>query len=85
MRPLPPRCRRCCAKRSRHCRANPKDDKFARALRRTYLEPAASQELAAEALGLPFSTYRSHLTAGIARVTEWLWRRELHGPDPDAG
>ena len=54
VRPLQPRCRPCCTKRSRHYRANPKDDKFARALRRTYLEPAASQGLAAEALGLPF-------------------------------
>ena len=62
-------------------RANPKDDKLARALRRTYLEPAATQEAAAEVLGLPFSTYRSHLTAGIGRVTEWLWRQELHGRD----
>jgi hypothetical protein len=62
-------------------RANPRDAKLHRALRRTYLEPAATQELAAERLGLPFSTYRYHLTGGIARVTEWLWRRELHGPE----
>jgi hypothetical protein len=60
-------------------RANPRDEKLYRALHRTYLEPAATQELAAELLGLPFSTYRYHLAAGIARVTEWLWRRELHG------
>jgi hypothetical protein len=59
--------------------ANPRDEKLYRALRRTYFEPAATQELAAEVLGLPFSTYRYHLTGGIARVTEWLWRRELHG------
>jgi hypothetical protein len=62
-------------------RANPRDEKLFRALRRTYFEPAATQELAAEQLGLPFSTYRYHLTTGIARVTEWLWRRELHGPE----
>jgi hypothetical protein len=62
-------------------RANPQDDKLYRALRRTYLEPAATQELAAELLGLPFSTYRYHLTTGVARVTEWLWRRELRGPE----
>ena len=62
-------------------RANPRDEKLYRALRRTYLEPAATQELAAELLGLPFSTYRYHLTTGIARVTAWLWRRELHGAE----
>jgi hypothetical protein len=62
-------------------RANPRDEKLYRALRRTYLEPAATQELAAEQLGLPFSTYRYHLTGGIARMTEWLWQRELHGPE----
>ena len=59
--------------------ANPTDEKLHRAIRRTYLEPAATQELAAELLGLPFSTYRCHLSGGIGRVTEWLWRRELHG------
>jgi hypothetical protein len=37
--------------------------------------------LAAELLGLPFSTYRYHLAGGIARVTESLWQRELHGPE----
>jgi hypothetical protein len=62
-------------------RTNPKDERLYRAIRRTYLEPAATQELAAEQLGLPFSTYRYHLTGGIARVTEWLWRRELDGPE----
>ena len=51
-------------------RGNPKDEKLYRALSRTYFEPAATQELAAEVLGLPFSTYRYHLTAGLGRVTE---------------
>jgi hypothetical protein len=37
------------------------------------------QEAAAERLGLPFSTYRRHLTTGVERVTGWLWQRELHG------
>ena len=58
---------------------NPKDEKFYRAIHRTYLEPAHTQELAAELLGLPFSTYRYHLTTGIARLTERLWQRELYG------
>jgi hypothetical protein len=61
-------------------RGNPRDEKLYRALQRTYFEPAATQERAAEVLGLPFSTYRYHLAGGVARVTEWMWRRELHGP-----
>jgi hypothetical protein len=61
-------------------RANPRDEKLYRAIHRTYLEPAATQELAAELLDLPFSSYRRHLTTGIARITASLWQRELHGP-----
>ena len=45
-------------------RANPRDEKLHRALARTYVRPARTQELAAEALGLPFSTYRRHLKRG---------------------
>jgi hypothetical protein len=60
-------------------RTIPRDRKLYRALERTYLEPAETQEAAAELLGLPFSTYRYQLTSGTARVTEWLWRLELEG------
>jgi DNA-binding protein Fis len=63
-------------------RASPKEEKFFRALEATYLTPAATQEQAAERLGLPFSTYRYHLTHGIRRLTDWLWQRELYGPQP---
>jgi hypothetical protein len=59
---------------------DPRDEAQQRALDRTYLRPAATQERAAEALGLPFSTYRRHLTRGIERVIGLLWERELHGP-----
>jgi len=62
-------------------RTSPKDEKLYRAIHRTYLAPAATQDLAAELLGLPFSTYRYHLSGGIARVVEWLWQRELDGPE----
>ena len=62
-------------------RADPRDAKLARALERTYLRPAPTQEAAAEVLGLPFSTYRRHLTRGVDRVVEWLWHRELYGPE----
>ncbi|MGE0823349.1 MAG: ATP-binding protein [Candidatus Binatia bacterium] len=59
-------------------RTTPKDDKLYRVLKRTYLEPAPTQEQAADLLGLPFSTYRYRLTNGIARVAAWLWQKELN-------
>lgn len=58
---------------------NPKDQKLHRALWHTFLDPAATQERAAEHLDLPFNTYRYQLAKGIERVTEWLWQRELDG------
>jgi hypothetical protein len=66
-------------------RTHPRDEKFYRALLHTYLEPAATQELASELLRLPFSTYRYHLNGAVNRVTEWLWQRELHGPESTGG
>jgi hypothetical protein len=54
-------------------------DKLQRALRRAYLEPAPSQERAAELLGLPLSTFRRHLDRAVAHVVEVLWRAELEG------
>lgn len=66
-------------------KANPKDEKLYRAIQRTYLEPAATQELAAELLDLPFSTYRRHLTAGLERITEWLWQREIQSLEGSLG
>lgn len=59
--------------------AHPRDDKLLRAVDRTYLRPAATQESAAAMLGLPFSTYRRHLTRGLARIVAWLWEREVYG------
>jgi hypothetical protein len=60
-------------------REHPRDDKLWRAVERTYVRPAATQERAAAALGLPFSTYRRHLTQGVDRVVGWLWDREVYG------
>lgn len=60
-------------------KTNPKDEKLYRVLERTYLEPAATQEVAAELLDLPFSTYRRHLKSGLERLCAWLWERELYG------
>jgi len=57
-------------------RGTPKDEKLYRALHRTYLQPATSQEAAAEALALPFGTYRSQLINATRRVTAFLWQRE---------
>ncbi|HKN45513.1 MAG TPA: hypothetical protein VJW23_16505, partial [Propionibacteriaceae bacterium] len=60
---------------------HPRDQRLYRALHRTFLNPAATQEQAADLLGLPFSTYRAHLREGTKRVTELLWQRELYGPE----
>ncbi|MGY1679302.1 AAA family ATPase [Geodermatophilus sp. SYSU D01176] len=59
--------------------ADPRDAKLHRAVATTYFRGVATQEAAAERLGLPFSSYRRHLAAGTARLTAWLWDRELHG------
>lgn len=58
---------------------DPRVGKPHRALDITYLRGAPTQEAAAERLGLAFSTYRRHLIAGIERISEDLWNRELHG------
>lgn len=56
---------------------DPRDDKLFRALDWTYLRTSRTQEAAAAALGLPFSTYRRHLRQGLDRVVAWMWQREL--------
>ncbi|NOK59582.1 MAG: ATP-binding protein [Chloroflexi bacterium AL-W] len=58
-------------------RATPNSMKFYRVLYHTYLQPAATQEQAAELLNIPFSTYRRHLKAGIQQIAEILWQQEL--------
>lgn len=58
--------------------ASPREIKLYQVLHRTYFNPAASQELAADALHLSFSTYRRYLKSGIARVTEMLWHKEIN-------
>src|SRR5262245_3254527 len=58
---------------------SPRDEKFYRALLYTYFQPSATQEAAAERLGLPFNTYRYHLARGTDRIVEWLWGLELTG------
>ena len=58
-------------------KSSPRDAAAFRALHRAYLQPAPSHEKAAELLSLPSSTFRRHLSAGVARLTEILWQEEL--------
>ena len=60
-----------------------RDQRLYRVLELTYLNPAPKQEAVADRLGLSFSTYRRHLTTGVDRLTEWLWRREQGAPDTE--
>lgn len=54
-----------------------REGKFYRALYHGYLHPAPTQERAAEAMDVPFSTYRRHLKEGVSLVANLLWKREL--------
>ena len=65
--------------------ANSRDQKLYRVLDLTYLNPAPKQEAAADRLGLPFSTYRRHLTAAVGRLTDWLWQQEQNPRSGAAG
>ena len=38
---------------------------------------------AAAALGLPFSTYRRHLSQATTRIVAWLWDGEVYGAAPE--
>lgn len=58
-------------------RGHPKEEKLYRVLTCTYFDPAPTQELAAEQLGLPFNTYRYQLAAAIRRMSGILWQREI--------
>ncbi len=62
--------------------ANPKTQKLYRVLWHTYFEPAPTQELAAELLDLPFSTYRYQLGKAVEQLVQWLWQQELYGVEP---
>lgn len=62
-----------------HLAQDPRSLPLRRVLDRTYLHPAPTQEAAAEALHLSFSTYRRHLAKATARLTDLLWSQELSG------
>lgn len=55
---------------------SPREAPYGRALRAAYLDPAPTQHLAAERVGVPFSTFRRHLGRGVDHVVDELWRRE---------
>ncbi|WP_301483292.1 hypothetical protein [Intrasporangium sp.] len=55
------------------------DAKAFRAVDRTYWHRCPSQEAAAQVLGLPFSTYRRHLSHGIELLSERLWNLDVYG------
>lgn len=59
--------------------ADPRSERLYRVIHRTFINPAASQEKAAEVLDLPFSTYRRYLARALERITAELWHRELYG------
>jgi hypothetical protein len=56
-------------------RADRLGEKLHQAVAMTFFEGAPTQEVAADRLGVPFSTYRRHLSRGLARVCELLWHR----------
>jgi hypothetical protein len=58
--------------------------KWHRALVTTYVKGSPTQQAAAHRLGLPFSTYRRHLTGAVQRVSDLLWQWELNGVPPEA-
>jgi hypothetical protein len=59
------------------------DRRAHRILHRAYLQPAATLERAAEALGLPSSTFRRHLGAATERLTDLLWDQEVEPGAPE--
>ncbi|MGW2952063.1 ATP-binding protein [Streptomyces eurythermus] len=66
-------------------RAQGGGEKYYRAVSQTYLTKGMpTQQAVAARLGLPFSTYRRHLTGGIARLSDALWRQEIYGAPASA-
>lgn len=57
--------------------ASPVDGKYHRVLYRTFVNPVGSQEKTADFLNMSFSTYRRYLQAGVQRMVELMWAREL--------
>lgn len=58
-------------------RGAPQGDRQYRALHGAFVDAAENQELAAERIGMAYSTFRRYLAAGVTRVVDELWSREL--------
>jgi hypothetical protein len=52
---------------------------------RTFLRPTVAQERIAEAMHVSFSTYRRHRDRAVAHIVEWMWEREIYGPERERG
>lgn len=63
---------------------SPRTTRSYRAVYHTYIEPAPTQEQAAELLDLPQSTYRRHLLAGIHNIQQLLWLKETSSSTSDS-
>jgi hypothetical protein len=60
-----------------HVGNEPRGTSWGRVLDRTFVHPAPTQEVAAEVLDLPFSTYRRHLGRAVERLADLLWAVEI--------
>jgi hypothetical protein len=58
---------------------DPADRRFHRAATAAYLQRTPTQAAAAIRLGLPFGTYRRHLTRAVELLCDHLWQAELFG------
>jgi len=56
---------------------DPRRGKVYKAIERTYIRPAGSQEQVSEMLGMPYSTFRRHLSNGVSEIVSDLWQREI--------
>ncbi len=56
---------------------SPREEPYFNAIHAACLKPAPTHALAAERIGVPFSTFRRHLGRGIDHVARELWLREI--------
>jgi hypothetical protein len=59
--------------------ADPRQRRFHQAASTTYLQGVPTQAAAAARLGLPFSTYRRHLSRAVDLISDHLWQQEVFG------
>lgn len=60
-------------------RSDPRRESEYHAFDRTFLRPASTQERAAKALDMSFSTYRRRRDRAVQRIVDLLWQREIGG------